>query len=235
MTDTTEPGESRGHSWATRRRVLQATAGALAVGAVALAGCSSNGDGNGSDNSDSSGGDNGNSDSSGGDNSNGDGSGGTGASGEGCPSLPLSYTEKRIKVSPAFVFEGPASATYTTQGQGNDSLASAEVTYQLANDGVGWLVIVSAIPQDNPTVDDAVEADSYGQSTTEVTSEYDPASEDIRVFFNEQRSTHEVYVPGDPVAVQVGVEPLTPPGDTSCPDAANATIDRIVETVRSIE
>lgn len=129
MTDTTEPGKRRGHSQATRRRFLQATAGGLSVGAVTLAGCSSNGDG----------------------------SGGTGASGEGCPSL------------------------------------------------------------------------------TEVTSEYDRASEDSRVFFNEQRSTHEVYVPGDPVALQIGVEPLTPPGETSCPDAANATIDRIVETVRSVE
>jgi len=216
MTDTTEPAKRRGHSQATRRRFLQATAGGLSVGAVTLAGCSSNGDGNG------------------GDNSNSDGSGGTGGSGEGCPSLPLSYTEKRIGVSPAFAFEGPASATYTTRGQGNDTLASAEVTYQLADDGVGWLLIVSAIPQESPTVDEAVEADSYGQSTTEVTSEYN-ASEDIRVFFNEQRSTHEVYVPGDPVALQIGVEPLTPPGETSCPDAANATIDRIVETVRSVE
>jgi hypothetical protein len=205
----------------SRRRYLGAVA---ALGSVALAGCSG---GSGNDGSDGSG----PADTQ---------SGATeppaeGDGGGGCPSLPLSFTEQRVEGSPAFAFEGPADATYSLNGQGTDSVANAELTYKFPNDDVGWLVIVSAIPQERPTVDEAVEADSYGQSATEVTGEYDLASANTRVFFLDRRSTHEVYVPSDPVALQVGVEPLTPPDDVSCPDAANATIDRIVETVRSIE
>jgi hypothetical protein len=213
----------RKHTSAATQRSRRRYLGSLtALGAVALAGCSGGGGGDGG----------------GGNGDGGDGDPGvstTGASGGGCPSLPLSYAEKRIEGSPAFAFEGPIDATYTTQGEGTDSVASAEVTYQLSDDAVGWLVTVSAIPQESPTVDEAVAADSYGQSTTEVTGEYDLATADARVFFNDVRSTHEVYVPGDPVALQVGVEPLTPPEDTACPDVASATIGRIVETVRAIE
>lgn len=219
---SSDDSDRKGTSAATQRSRRRYLSCLTALGAVALAGCSGGGGGDG-------GGGNG-------DGSDGDPGGSTtGASGEGCPSLPLSYTEKRTEGSPTFAFEGPTDATYSTLGQGTDSLAGVELTYQLGGDAVGWLVTVSAIPQESPTVDEAVEADSYGQSVTEVTGEYDLASGDTRVFFNAQRSTHEVYVPGDPVALQVGVEPLTPPGDTACPDAATATIDRIVETVRAIE
>jgi PGF-CTERM protein len=45
MTDTTEPGEGCGHSRATRRRVLQATAGALVVGTVSGRGAAQQADG----------------------------------------------------------------------------------------------------------------------------------------------------------------------------------------------
>jgi hypothetical protein len=207
----------------SRRQFL----GALTVvGGVGLAGCSGGGGNDTTDSGPASEGTGGE--------SSGDGTGGdSGASSGGCPSLPLSYTEKELTGSPGLTFEGPTDAEYQVISQGSGGVLSAELTYPPANGGESWIVQIAGVRQESSTVDEAFEADSYGQAATEVTDEYDLADANTRVLYLDGQTTYEVYVPTDSVVLQVGVNPFSGTSDVACSEAATAVVGHVVETLRS--
>jgi hypothetical protein len=190
----------------SRRQVL----GTLtALGAVALAGCSEGGGGDGG----------------------GDGNADTDKSGDGCPSLPLSYTEKRIEQQPAIAFEVPADARYERTTSGDIP------TFRVASDAVGggdpWRMAIIPSTREVSSVDE-VEPNT-GRLEEEVTDEYDLSVDGARVFHSPGvATTRVVYLPTASDPIRVEIAPPTEPDNQACPEVARAVARRAVETVRPL-
>lgn len=176
---------------------------------IALAGCSS-GNGGDSDEANTGGGNN-----------------------DGCPSLPLSYAEKRIDWSPGFAFEVPADASYASSTTENS--AAASIDYTAVDAGDPWSMEIRAYKPNISTVEELKA--SEGNLGEEVTSEYDLSVDGARVFISGTISiTRIVYLPTGSEPVEVRIAPSTiEPSDVACPDVGVAIRRRSIETVRNME
>lgn len=190
-----------------QRRTLLSGVGA--IGTVVLAGCS----GGGNEGSD----------------------GNTEASGGACPSLPLSYTEKRVDISPKVAFDVPASATLTTIESGNGATVQI-LSEQVYTDQQDWTLDLITIPWEGASSVEAVEAEGAGGLEEEVTGEYDLAVENGRVFSHSTfPQTRIVYLPTESGPIRVRVQPSTMETENLCSDAVQGIRRRTIETVRPVE
>lgn len=188
----------------SRRQFVSAS---VTIAVAGLAGCSGSGGGNGNPE---------------------DGSDSTEPSSGECPSLPLSYSEKRVDAPPSVAFEVPASAKFTVAEASTGARIKVGVE-QISRTSSGWTLTVQMGTRDASSV----EAIEIQERQEELTSEYDLAVEDARVISGPQfPDVRIVYLPGDSDPIRARVAPAPVEDTQICSDAAIETRRRVVETIR---
>lgn len=188
-----------------RRKLLSSL---IALGGVALAGCSGN-EGNGSgDEPDSS------------------------AESGSCPSLPLSYTTEEIGGETGLTFEIPEGAEFEVtadEGEGFERSLIAAISFSQVNGDEPWDVGLS-INQADQAITEVNAEEKTG--IVDVTGEYNLAVEDAKV--HKPSTGYQVYLPITDGIMIVSIS-RAEPSEVTCSDAALAVLDRLIETLQPVE
>jgi hypothetical protein len=188
----------------SRRQFISAS---VTIAVAGLAGCSGGGGGNGNPE---------------------DSSGSTEPSSGECPSLPLSYSEKRVDAPPSVAFEVPASAGFVVAEGSTGATIKVEIE-QISRSSSGWTLTVRTGTRNAPSV----EAIEIQERQDELTSEYDLAVDGARVISDPQfPDVRIVYLPGDSGPIRARVSHPTIEDPQTCSDAALEARRQVIETIR---
>lgn len=189
-----------------RRKLLSSL---IALGGVALAGCSGN-EGNGSgDEPDSS------------------------AESGSCPSLPLSYTTEEIDGETGLTFEIPEGAEFEVigdEGEGLERSLIVAISFSQVNGDEPWDVELG-ITQADQAITEVNAEEKTG--IVDVTGEYSLAVEDAKVH-KPKRGGYQMYLPITDGIMIVSIS-RDKPSEVTCSDAALAVLDRLIETLQPVE